>query len=100
MSPARASAGVGVGRCDIRAHANCLENLPVYGAVVVAVVATGADSPQLDMAAVIFLAARMIQTVIHVVFTPTNAIASARFAFFFAQIVCMFWMGIWLVTST
>jgi uncharacterized MAPEG superfamily protein len=83
----------------MRAHANCLENLPVYGAVVVAIVATGADSPRLDLLAVVVLAARMIQTVVHVGFTPTNAVASARFAFFFTQIVCMFWMGIWVVTS-
>jgi uncharacterized MAPEG superfamily protein len=83
----------------MRAHANCLENLPVYGAVVVAVVATGADSPRLDVLAAVFLAARVIQTVVHVGFTPTNTVASVRFAFFFTQIVCMFWMGILVALS-
>ena len=77
----------------MRADANCLENLPVYGAIVVAIVATGADSSRLDTLAVLLLAARMLQTVIHVAFAPTNTIAGVRFTFFFTQIVCMFWMG-------
>ncbi len=78
----------------MRAHANCLENLPVYGAIVVAIVATGSDSLRLDTLAVVLLVARMFQTVIHVAFAPTNTVASVRFAFFFTQIVCMFWMGL------
>ena len=77
----------------MRAHANCLENLPVYGAIVVAIVATGADATRLDALAIILLAARICQTMIHIAFAPTNAVASARFGFFFTQIVCMFWMG-------
>ena len=30
----------------MRAHANCLENLPIYTAVVIALLVTGASSPQ------------------------------------------------------
>lgn len=78
----------------MRAHSNCLENLPVYGAVVVAIVATGADSPRLDTLAIVLLMARIFQTVTHVAFSPTNTVASIRFAFFFTQVVCMFWMGL------
>ncbi len=78
----------------IRAHANCLESLPVYGAIVVAIVATGADSARLDVLAVVILVARMCQTLTHVAFAPTNMVASVRFAFFFTQVVCMFWMGL------
>ncbi len=77
----------------MRAHANCLESLPVYGAIVVAIVATGADGPRLDTLALVMLAARMCQTVTHVALAPTNTVASVRFAFFFTQVVCMFWMG-------
>jgi uncharacterized MAPEG superfamily protein len=32
----------------MRAHMNCVENLPVYAAVVVALVATGVQSPTID----------------------------------------------------
>jgi len=77
----------------MRAHANCLENLPVYGAIVIAIVATGVDSPRLDLLAIVLLLARVCQTVAHIAFTPTNPVAAVRFAFFFTQIVCMFWMG-------
>ncbi len=77
----------------MRAHANCIESLPVYGAVVVAIVVTGLRSPLLDWLAIVLLLARMGQTIVHVVFEPTSAIVSIRFAFFLTQAVCMLWMG-------
>jgi uncharacterized MAPEG superfamily protein len=35
-------------RRAMRAHANCVENLPVYGAIVVVIVAAGLHDPWLD----------------------------------------------------
>jgi uncharacterized MAPEG superfamily protein len=81
-------------RRAMRAHANCVENLPVYAAVVVAILASGARSPVLDALAVVLLAARVLQTVTHVAFEPTNAVVGVRFAFFLTQIACMIAMGI------
>jgi uncharacterized MAPEG superfamily protein len=83
-------------RRAMRAHANCVENLPVYAAVVVAIVASGVRSPMLDMLAVVLLAARALQTVTHVAFEQTDAVVGVRFAFFFIQIVCMATMGIFV----
>ncbi|MGH7856387.1 MAG: MAPEG family protein [Candidatus Binatia bacterium] len=83
-------------RRAMRAHANCIENLPVYGAVVVAIVATGVSSPVLDALAVVLLVARICQTTVHVAFQPTTPVVGMRFAFFLAQAVCMFWMGIFV----
>lgn len=77
----------------MRAHANCIENLPLYGAVVVAIVATGIRSPTLDVLAMILLAARILHTLIHILFEQTNVVVSVRFAFFLTQVVCMAWMG-------
>jgi uncharacterized MAPEG superfamily protein len=77
----------------MRAHANCVENLPVYGAVVVAIVASGIRSPLLDGLAIVLLLARMGQTIVHVVFEPTSAIVGVRFSLFLTQAVCMLWMG-------
>jgi uncharacterized MAPEG superfamily protein len=77
-------------RRAMRAHANCVENLPV----VVAIVASGVRSPTLDVLAVVLLAARALQTVTHVAFTQTDAAVAIRFAFFFVQLVCMAGMGI------
>jgi uncharacterized MAPEG superfamily protein len=80
-------------RRAIRAHANCLENLPIYTAVVVAIIATGARSQALDQLAVVILAARICQTVVHIAFPPTNIATSVRFIFFAVQLVSMIWMG-------
>ena len=78
----------------MRAHANCVENLPVYGAIVVAIVASGVSSPLLDALAVVLLVARVCQTIVHIVFQPTTKAVGIRFAFFLTQAVCMFSMGI------
>ena len=37
----------------MRAHANCVENLPVYAAIVVALNATGLHSPTIDVLAIV-----------------------------------------------
>ncbi len=78
----------------MRAHMNCVENLPVYGAVVLAAAATGVSSPGLDRLALAFLAARMGQSVVHIALPQSEPIAALRFALFSVQIVCMAAMGI------
>jgi hypothetical protein len=60
----------------------------------VASLAAGVRSPTLDVLAIVFLAARVCQTVTHIAFALTNRATAARFLFFLVQIVCMFWMGI------
>lgn len=81
-------------RRAMRAHANCVENLPVYGAIVVAILAAGLQSRSLDLLAIVLLGARICQTVTHIAFEPTNTMVGVRFTFFFMQAVCMIWMGI------
>jgi len=81
-------------RRAMRAHANCVENLPVYAAVVVAIVASGVRDSMLDTLAVVLLAARVLQTVTHVAVEQTDPVVAVRFTFFFVQIVCMAGMGI------
>jgi uncharacterized MAPEG superfamily protein len=83
-------------RRAMRAHANCVENLPVYAAIVVAIEASGVRSPALDTLAIVLLAGRVLQTVTHVAVEQTNAVVGVRFAFFFTQLVCMIWMGIFV----
>ena len=81
-------------RRAMRAHANCIENLPIYTAVVLAIVVSGAESNTLDMLAIVLLVARIFQTVIHIGLESTNTVVGARFAFFLVQLVCMIWMGV------
>ena len=80
-------------RRAMRAHANCVENLPVYGAITLASVAAGVRSPWLDALAVVLLAARVLQTLTHILWTPTNRVVGVRFSFYLVQVVCMFAMS-------
>lgn len=86
-------------RRAMRAHMNCVENLPVYGAIVVAAIVAGVHSPILDALALVLLAARILQSSIHVAFEPTEALAGARFGFFAIQVVCMIWMGVYVAVN-
>jgi len=79
-------------RRAMRAHLNCLENLPIFGAIVLVIVVSGAESPTLDALALALIAARIAQTLIHVSSEQTNLLAYLRFGFFFVQLICMFWM--------
>lgn len=81
-------------RRAMRAHLNCVENLPVYTAVVVAATVTGAQSPWLDGLAITLLGARIVQSTLHVALEPTEMIAGLRFGFFAVQLICMTWMGV------
>ncbi len=84
-------------RRAMRAHLNCLENLPIYGAIVLVVVVSGAHSSALDVLALTLLGARIAQTLIHVSWEQTNLLAYLRFGFFFVQLICMLWMTVLVV---
>jgi uncharacterized membrane protein YecN with MAPEG domain len=86
-------------RRAMRAHANCVENLPVYGAIVLALVVSNLDSITLDVLALILMASRVVQTITHISFEETTMAVSVRFTFFIIQLICMFWMGIYVAVS-
>jgi uncharacterized MAPEG superfamily protein len=85
-------------RRAMRAHANCLENLPIYTVVVIALLVTEAKSQWLDGLAIILLVARIAQSVLHIGPTQTEFVAAARFCLYAIQIVCMIVMGSWAAT--
>ncbi len=74
-------------RRAMRAHANCIENLPVFGAIVFALYVGGVRGPGVNYLCISVLAARIVQSLIHVSLVQTNAIVSLRFTFFFVQLV-------------
>lgn len=76
-----------------RAHANCLENLPIYTALVVAALATGFRAPAFDQLAVVLLAARVAQSTLHIACRQTRRVVAWRFTFFSVQFACMVAMG-------
>ena len=77
----------------MRAHMNCVENLPVYAAIVVALMATGLHSVVIDRLAVTMLAARIAQTTVHIALPLTNAATGVRFTLYLVQAACMIAMG-------
>lgn len=81
-------------RRAMRAHANCVENLPVYAALVIVINASGVSGSVLDYLAIGVLAARIPQTIVHIAFPETNLAVGVRFAFFFVQLLCFLGMGI------
>lgn len=83
----------------IAAHRNCIENLPVYTALVVAIAVFQVESTTLNVLSLVLLGARMAQSLVHIGFEQTENVATWRFAFFFTQIVTMFWMGMEIVRS-
>jgi uncharacterized MAPEG superfamily protein len=90
--PADAAGGEEWYRRATRAHANCIENLPVFGAIVFALHVGHVTGGLVDGLSVIILVTRILQSMVHVCFVHTNAVASWRFGFFFAQFICFFWL--------
>ena len=76
----------------VRAHANCIENLPVFIAIVFAGEAAGAHSPTLDMLSVAVVAARVVQTSAHLS-SGSNAAIAVRFTFLCVQLAAFMGMG-------
>ena len=81
-------------RQAMRAHANCVENLPVFGAIVLVGAFAQRLTPTMDMLAVAFMAARVAQTSIHMALPETNATIAMRFSFFLIQLVAMTVMAV------
>ena len=77
----------------MRAHMNCVENLPLYGAVAFAAYAAGVWGVDLDRLALACLAARIGQSTVHVAWPQTEPVATLRFALYFVQVVCLVAMG-------
>ncbi|MDO8285757.1 MAG: MAPEG family protein [Rhodoferax sp.] len=73
-----------------RAHANCIEGLPIFGGLMVIAVVAG-RSAITDPLAYAFLAARILQSVIHL--TSLSALAVAlRFSAFAVQMgISLYW---------
>ena len=79
-------------RRAVRAHANCIENLPVFAAIVFAGYAAGARSPVLDALSIAVVAARVAQTSVHLI-SGTNLAVGIRFGIWCVQFAAFVWMA-------
>lgn len=74
------------------AHANCLENLPLFAAVILTAAVTG-KLALTDPLAGVYLALRIGQSAVHLTGTSHWQV-SIRFAFFLPQLLILGWMVI------
>lgn len=71
----------------MRAHANCIENLPVFGAIVLALYVGEVRGPTVNYLCIAVPIARVIQSLTHVCLVQTNQVVSVRFTFFLVQLL-------------
>jgi uncharacterized MAPEG superfamily protein len=80
----------------MRAHLNCVENLPVFAALVLLGGALGMTGSQFQAAALIVLPARVGQSLAHIA-SGRNLYTLVRFVFFAVQLGCFFVMAALLI---
>ena len=76
-------------RRSMRAHANCVENLPVFGAIVLAIQSSGTGGLAVDGLSSAVLIGRILQSLVHVCHAQSNAFVSVRFAFYAVQLISL-----------
>lgn len=82
---------------NLRAHANGVENLPVYAAIVVLASLAGVATRELDARALALIVARIGQSIVHIGFVETTTTVGVRFTLFFVQLVAMIAMAVHVV---
>ena len=80
-----------------RAHANCYENLPIFGAIIAVALITGRNEVT-DGLAMFVLYARLGQSIVHLISTSPWMIR-IRFAFYLVQLLVMALMAWRLLTT-
>jgi uncharacterized MAPEG superfamily protein len=73
-----------------RAHANCVEGLPIFGGLMLVAVVTG-RSAITDPLAYVFLSARILQSVIHLSSLSALAVTLRFTAFAVQMVIGVYW---------
>jgi uncharacterized MAPEG superfamily protein len=81
-----------------RAHANCLENLPIFGGLLLIAIATGHTSVT-DPLAYLFLGARVFQSLVHLASVSALAVTIRFTAFAVQMAIGLYWAFSLLVTA-
>ncbi len=76
-------------RRGMRAHANCVENLPVFASIVAVLTFAGISGTAVDVLCLLVICARIPHTVVHVAFEQTNAVVVWRSMLFNVQWLAM-----------
>jgi len=79
-----------------RAHANCLEGLPIFGGLMLVALATGRTAVT-DPFAFVLLGAQIVQSVIHLTSLSSAAVTLRFSAFAVQMVIAVFWSGMLLL---
>jgi uncharacterized MAPEG superfamily protein len=82
---------------SMRAHANCVENLPVFAAIVLALYVSATGGPVADFASIGVLVARVMQSLVHVCLPQTSSVVAVRFTLLLVQLACFFSLIVMIV---
>lgn len=81
----------------MRAHANCLENLPIFAVLVLAAGVLDVAGRWFDVLCMLVLAARIVHSLIHVCFVQTDRVVGVRFLFYVMQVIAFLVMVVALI---
>ncbi len=87
-------------RRAMRAHANCVENLPVFASLVLVLYVSGVGGTAVAAWSIVILVARVLQSLIHVALVQTNPVVVFRFVCFFAQVIGFFALVVCILLGT
>jgi hypothetical protein len=76
-----------------RAHLNCCENLPIWGALILSGTWLHVSTWAFFHLPPLMLGARVVQSTTHIASGSSRAV-SFRFAMFVLQLVCLFWLTV------
>lgn len=80
-----------------RAHANCVESLPVFGGLLLAAIATGRTALT-DPLAPWLMGARIVQSCAHLASLSVGAV-NVRFGAFAIQVgICLYWIAVLMLS--
>jgi len=82
-----------------RAHANCIENLPVFAVIVLTASVAQINPPLMGNLAAVILGARIAQSCVHMVLPESNATVAVRFTCFLIQVFAKSAMAYLLITA-
>jgi len=82
-----------------RAHANCIENLPVFAAIVLTASAAHLNPPHMGLLAATILGARIVQSCVHMFLPESNASIAVRFSGLLIQVSAMIAMMVLLAMA-
>jgi uncharacterized MAPEG superfamily protein len=73
-----------------RAHANCIESLPVFGGLLLVAIATDRTSIT-DPLAYVLLGARLFQSIVHLASVSARAVTIRFCAFAVQMVIAVYW---------